>query len=97
MRHDHTPEQGRVIAMLTEKAIAMLRAIQVWLAATLSMITKRRESEARAFPLATVVDDPALGHERGSVFMPSSTYAQYVASVAYSDRRYPDVHYLSRS
>lgn len=77
--------------MLIKKTIALLRALQS------RLLSKRIRHQARASTVVTGVDIPVSDPERRSAFTPSSKYADYVASVAYSDRRYPDTRYLSRS
>lgn len=83
--------------MLTEKAVALLRSLQSRFASILSKIAERT-APAAAYPqpVVTVVDLPDSPSERGSVFIPSSKYAEYVLAVVSSDRRYPDTRYSSR-
>ena len=77
--------------MLVNKTIALLRSLQS------RLFTKLLRPQAQTFPVVAMVDIPVSDPKRGSAFTPSSKYADYVASVAYSDRRYPDTRYLSPS
>ena len=81
--------------MLTEKVIMILRSLKARFIAALAQGVKHSAPESPMFPVVTVVDIPDTDRG-GSVFVPSSKYAEYVRSVAYSDRSHIDMRYASR-